>query len=141
MLKNARDKIQQRNKIIQIADTDAGWETVRLHEASLVANDSEDEAQIRKAESRALKRKTRKTSKKNARRAQSTIPTISDVQLFLWDRPGSGSTFFEPTGGQEAIFEEQTTTPFQPVGLQKHASKMKQIYFIQHCAKIVFACF
>ena len=50
------DKLKNRNKLIRIAESsEGGWETVRQYEASPLADDSEDESQLKRAESRAAR--------------------------------------------------------------------------------------
>ena len=50
------DKLKNRNKLIRIAGlSEGGWETVRLYEASPLADDSEDESRLKRAESRAVR--------------------------------------------------------------------------------------
>ena len=45
------DKLKNRNKLIRIAgSSEGGWETVRQYEASPLADDSEDESRLKRAE-------------------------------------------------------------------------------------------
>ena len=58
MLGDIEKKLVHRNKLIKIADrSEGGWSTVFEYERGDVADNSDDEKKIRRAESRAVKRK------------------------------------------------------------------------------------
>ena len=56
-ISEVEDKLKNRNKLIRIEEgsSEGGWETVRQYEASPLADDSEDESRLKRAESRAVR--------------------------------------------------------------------------------------
>ena len=92
-ISEAEEKLKSRNKLIRIADSsEGGWETVRQYEASPLADDSEDESRLKRAESRAIRKKNQKrpiTNRKTARYSPypSNAPTGAST---TWkDSPGN----------------------------------------------------
>ena len=64
LLKKGGEVICERRKLIMIADrSDQGWKTANEYEKDPVANDSNDEKRIRKAESAAEKKAIKKHQK------------------------------------------------------------------------------
>ena len=67
-LESAGDKIKNRNKFIRIADpSEGGWETVRQYDANPLAEDSDDDRRLRRAEARAVRKKKSKKTMKRTR--------------------------------------------------------------------------
>ena len=64
LLKKGSDMICERQKFIKIAGTDQGWKTADKYEKDPVANDSDDEKRIRKAESAADKKAVKECRKR-----------------------------------------------------------------------------
>ena len=74
LLQDSENKLKQRNKLIKIADSsNGGWETVRQYEQNPIADDSEDENRISKADYRAVRKR------KNAAKAKSIKPASATV--------------------------------------------------------------
>ena len=60
-ISEAEEKLKNRNKLIRITDSsEGGWEKVRQYEAKPLADDSEDESWLKRAESRAIHKKSQK---------------------------------------------------------------------------------
>ena len=98
-ISEAEEKLKSRNKLIRIADSsEGGWETVRQYEASPLADDSEDESRLKRAESRAIRKKNQKrpiTNRKTARYSPypSNAPTGAST---TWkDSPGNSLPPFQ----------------------------------------------
>jgi hypothetical protein len=76
LLKEAGQKIKERNKHIRIADSSSGgWETV----ANPVASDSDDESKIYRAENRALKK--RKTERRPGTGKESNLLPLPQIRF------------------------------------------------------------
>ena len=57
-------QIERRNKLIKLADTSVGgWEAVRQYDSNDLADDSDDDRRISRAESRAAKKLDKKKAK------------------------------------------------------------------------------
>ena len=88
---DALDVVNHRNKLIKLADmSEAGWAAVSEYETHQLADDSEDEKRIQKAESRAMRKLKENQKKRSAKRSRFFTPTTSTVtsQNTITRRPG-----------------------------------------------------
>ena len=83
--KNALALTQKRQKMIRLADkSDAGWLVVEEYESDELAEDSEDDKKIRKAQNKASRKKKQllQTKNKQQRTSSSNFNTVQSE-----DRP------------------------------------------------------
>ena len=79
-IEDAIDVLGHRNKLIKLADmSEAGWAAVSEYETHQLAEDSEDEKRIQKAETRALRKIKEGQKKRNAKRSRFLTPVSSTV--------------------------------------------------------------
>jgi hypothetical protein len=91
LLKKGSDMIRERQKLIKIADrSDQGWKTADEYEKDPVANDSDDEKRIRKAESAAEKKAVKERQKRQSKSRGFRAYRYPVGQRDQW-RPGTGS--------------------------------------------------
>lgn len=91
LLKKGSDMIRERQKLIKIADrSDQGWKTADEYEKDPVANDSDDEKRIRKAESAAEKKAIKERQKRQVRSRGFLGFRYPIWQREQW-RPGAGA--------------------------------------------------
>ena len=91
LLKKGSDMIRERQKLIKIADrSDQGWKTADEYEKDPVANDSDDEKRIRKAESAAEKKATKERQKRQVKSRGFRGFRYPTWQREQW-RPGAGA--------------------------------------------------
>lgn len=93
LIEKTVDKVNNRNKLIRIADTsEGGWETVKEYTANPLASDSDDESKIRKAENRAVKKKKDKSLASKKGSGNGRYNPYSGAHL----RHGWGSPVIQP---------------------------------------------
>ncbi|MES9971261.1 MAG: hypothetical protein ABW092_14610, partial [Candidatus Thiodiazotropha sp.] len=103
-LNEATEKLKNRNKLIRIADSsEGGWETVRQYDVNPLADDSDDESRIRRAEARAVRKKKNKRPSKRSRGTFS--PMYNSGGHVPWNVP------VESTSGKTAVFPASAARP------------------------------
>jgi hypothetical protein len=100
---DAVDLLEHRNKLIKLADmSDSGWAVVNEYEAHQLADDSEDEKRILKAEARASKKIRESRLKRSAKRFRFTTSTATSTAPVTnlnpsWSQGTRFNTAWNPT--------------------------------------------
>lgn len=154
LLSEVHEKLRHRNKLIKVADSsECGWETVRQYQSNPIASDSEDEAKLQKAESRAAKKRKERLTRfsrggKKPRFSGGHVPTDSVTNFHgagpsgignNWGQPArfTGPVGLQPRMGQSGLFRGNKGSCFGcgsfahwrrdcPVSQQSAGSQRKQ---------------
>ena len=100
-MRQGEEVLSHRNKLVKLADmSDSGWRTVSEYETHQLADNSDDEKRIQKAESRASRKlkenqKKRSLSRSRSSFASAAVPRVqtSDYQSHAPPQRRSGSCF------------------------------------------------
>ena len=121
LLKKGSDMIRERQKLIKIADrSDQGWKTADEYEKDPVANDSDDEKRIRKAESAAEKKATKERQKRQVKSRGFRGFRYPTWQREQW-RPGASLK-------STAALHQQRFAATEAVTLHKKEGAMLQVW-------------
>ena len=106
-IENIIQQIQKRQKLIKLADkSEAGWLVVEEYEQEELAEDSDDEKRIRKAQAQALKKRKQNLQTKSTKRPRFDRPhdhANDDRQLFRGKRFRVNPAFFAYSRACSAI--------------------------------------
>ena len=106
-IENIIQQIQKRQKLIKLADkSEAGWLVVEEYEQEELAEDSDDEKRIRKAQAQALKKRKHNVQTKSTKRLRFDCQhdhANDDRQLFRGKRLRVNPAFFAYSRACSAI--------------------------------------
>ena len=89
LINESCEKLKTRNKHIRIADSsEGGWETVNQYVVNPLADDSEDESRLNRAESRAVRKKKNQKSKSKTK-ASAALGFTDSVNQGMWGGMGA----------------------------------------------------
>ena len=89
LINESCEKLKTRNKHIRIADSsEGGWETVNQYVVNPLADDSEDESRLNRAESRAVRKKKNQKSKSKTKALLLWVLLILSIRVCgaVWER-------------------------------------------------------
>jgi hypothetical protein len=110
LIKETKEKIRKRNKLIKIADTSAeGWNTCKNYQNNPVASDSDDDSKILRAENRASRKRREKEKKKD--QPKSKIPRANSVPNHYIGSPFLPASNFRLPLQNNAMYGQQGFFP------------------------------
>lgn len=107
VLSDTQAKINQRNKLIKVADSsEGGWDTANQYQANPIADDSDDESKLQKAESRAIRKRKNKQMEQDKVKKQKLSGGFNNASHFISPSVSGWGHAATPMWGQG------TTMPF-----------------------------